>query len=121
MRTRRYSPPALAFLYQQLWIAQELRKFNDMLVAQYFPRFGGDMEKRGVVDGENEAPATKEAADKRCGGGCGKDTLSKMADVVTGAHDQVAAEKRADAAQAFEKFPNCNTGRLPTDMPITGR
>ena len=53
------------------------------------------MEKRGVVEGENEAPA-KQAADKSCaepkccGNTCGTDPVSKLAEAVA---DKTTAEK----------------------------
>lgn len=51
------------------------------------------MEKRGVVEGENEAP-TKQAADKSCekpkccGNACGTDPMSKLAEAVAEKKDQ---------------------------------
>lgn len=46
------------------------------------------MEKRGVIDTENEAPVTKEAAQKEpckpgcCKQACGTDPMSKLAEAV---------------------------------------
>lgn len=38
------------------------------------------MEKRGVVQGEEKAPEGEKAAAACCGGGCGSDPASKMAE-----------------------------------------